>query len=134
MKILPCLLLLVPLAVHAQDYTAARQDMIDEIHVYARLAHDPDTVRFSDTVMTAMNRVERHRMVPASQRRHAYENRPLPIGHGQTISQPYIVALMTELIDPDAHDVVLEVGTGSGYQAAVLAEIVDHVYLSLIHI
>ncbi len=64
----------------------------------------------------------------SGQRRFAYENRPLPIGYGQTISQPYIVALMTDLIEPDEQDVVLEVGTGSGYQAAVLAELVDHVY------
>jgi protein-L-isoaspartate(D-aspartate) O-methyltransferase len=58
----------------------------------------------------------------------AYENRPLPIGHGQTISQPYIVALMTELASPDDDDVILEVGTGSGYQAAILGELVEHVY------
>ncbi|RZV32782.1 MAG: protein-L-isoaspartate(D-aspartate) O-methyltransferase [Chromatiales bacterium] len=102
--------------------------MIDELQLYAKLARDTDDARLSDAVLRAMNRVERHRMVPASQIPFAYENRPLPIGHGQTISQPYIVALMTELIDPDADDVVLEVGTGSGYQAAVLAELVEHVY------
>ena len=128
MKRLALLLLLVAIAVQADDYVAARQDMVDEIRIFAKLAHDPGTVRFSDAVMDAMNAVERHRMVPKSQQRFAYENRPLPIGHGQTISQPYIVALMTELVAPDADDVVLEVGTGSGYQAAVLAELVDHVY------
>lgn len=128
MKILVCLMLIVSFAVQADDYTVARQSMIDELKLYAKLARDTDDARLSDAVLRAMNRAERHRMVPASQRPFAYENRPLPIGHGQTISQPYIVALMTELIEPDAGDVVLEVGTGSGYQAAVLAELVGHVY------
>jgi protein-L-isoaspartate(D-aspartate) O-methyltransferase len=72
--------------------------------------------------------VERHRFVPGSELRNAYDNRPLPIGYGQTISQPYIVALMTDLIAPQPGDRVLEVGTGSGYQAAVLAEIVAQVF------
>jgi protein-L-isoaspartate(D-aspartate) O-methyltransferase len=71
--------------------------------------------------MQAMETVPRHEYVPESQRRAAYENRPLPIGHGQTISQPYIVALMTDLLNPQPDDVMLEVGTGSAYQAAVLA-------------
>ena len=128
MKTLACLLLIVSVAVQADDYVAARQSMIDELRVYAKLARDTDASRLSDAVLRAMNTVERHRMVPASQIPYAYENRPLPIGHGQTISQPYIVALMTELIEPDADDVVLEVGTGSGYQAAVLAELVEQVY------
>ncbi|GAB4255531.1 MAG: protein-L-isoaspartate(D-aspartate) O-methyltransferase [Deferrisomatales bacterium] len=79
-------------------------------------------------VMEAMGRVPRHEFVPESLRSRAYENRPLPIGYGQTISQPYIVALMTDLARPDPDDVVLEVGTGSGYQAAVLAELVKRVY------
>jgi len=83
---------------------------------------------FSKAVMAAMSKVERHRFVPFDQVREAYENRPLPIGHGQTISQPYIVALMTELAAPKPGDTVLEVGTGSGYQAAVLAELVAKVY------
>jgi protein-L-isoaspartate(D-aspartate) O-methyltransferase len=75
-----------------------------------------------------MGKVPRHRFVDMSLRNKAYENRPLPIGYGQTISQPYIVAIMTDLLNPQAHDRVLEVGTGSGYQAAVLAELVDEVY------
>jgi protein-L-isoaspartate(D-aspartate) O-methyltransferase len=79
-------------------------------------------------VMRAMGKVPRHLFVPHSQRQHAYENRPLPIGHGQTISQPYIVAIMTDLLKPAQHHKVLEVGTGSGYQAAILAELVDSVY------
>jgi protein-L-isoaspartate(D-aspartate) O-methyltransferase len=82
---------------------------------------------FADRVLRAMARVPRHEFVPPGLREHAYENRPLPIGHGQTISQPYIVALMTDLLDPGPGDVALEVGTGSGYQAAVLAELVDRV-------
>ena len=79
-------------------------------------------------VREAMLRVPRHAFVARRYRSDAYDDRPLPIGHGVTISQPYIVALMTQLLDLDAQDRVLEVGTGSGYQAAVLAEIVAHVY------
>ena len=78
--------------------------------------------------MQALGEVRRHEFVPESQRAQAYENHPLPIGHGQTISQPYIVALMTDLVQPEVDDVVLEVGTGSGYQAAVLAKLVRRVY------
>lgn len=79
-------------------------------------------------VLSAMARVPRHEFVPAEQRPYAYEDRPLPIGEGQTISQPYIVALMTELLELEAGDRVLEIGTGSGYQAAILAELTAHVY------
>ncbi len=98
---------------------------MDEVRTYAGYAGDDP---FGDEVLRTLGRVERHRFVPPGQARYAYENRPLPIGHGQTISQPYIVALMTDLLEPDEDDVVLEIGTGSGYQAAVLAELVDHVY------
>jgi protein-L-isoaspartate(D-aspartate) O-methyltransferase len=73
-------------------------------------------------VMSVMGTVERHKFVPPSEQSWAYANKPLPIGHGQTISQPYIVALMTDIISIDPDDKVLEIGTGSGYQAAVLAE------------
>lgn len=79
-------------------------------------------------VLNALKAVERHRLVPSEQVNNAYQDRPLPIGHGQTISQPFMVAYMTEIIDPTAQMKVLEIGTGSGYQAAVLAEIVDEVY------
>ena len=79
-------------------------------------------------VLAAMRRVPRHEFVPADVRRAAYEDRPLPIGWEQTISQPYIVALMTAALDLDGHERVLEIGTGSGYQAAVLAELVPEVY------
>lgn len=78
-------------------------------------------------VLAAMGRVPRHRFVPASERVAAYRDHPLPIGYGQTISQPYIVAFMTEMLDPQPEDRVLEIGTGSGYQAAVLAELVAQV-------
>jgi protein-L-isoaspartate(D-aspartate) O-methyltransferase len=72
--------------------------------------------------------VPRHEFVPSAEVRYAYENRPLPIGHGQTISQPYIVALMTNLLRPGTGDTVLEIGTGSGYQAAVLARLTSRVH------
>jgi len=80
------------------------------------------------SVLEAMRSVPRHRYVPDVQSDMAYGDFPLPIGYGQTISQPYIVAYMTEVIEPAAGQRVLEIGTGSGYQASVLAEIVDEVY------
>jgi len=76
----------------------------------------------------AMRQVPRHEFIPQSLQSVAYSDRPLPIGFGQTISQPYIVAYMTALIQPKSHHKILEIGTGSGYQAAVLAEIVDSVF------
>ncbi|MBN1448018.1 MAG: protein-L-isoaspartate(D-aspartate) O-methyltransferase [Bacteroidetes bacterium] len=79
-------------------------------------------------VLRAMRTVPRHRFVPEDMRAMAYADQPLPIGHGQTISQPYIVAYMTQVIDPKKDDVVLEIGTGTGYQAAVLSPLVEHVY------
>ncbi len=79
-------------------------------------------------VLEAMSKVPRHLFVPKSEEHSAYDDRPLPIGHGQTISQPYIVALMTELARVSKDDVVLEIGTGSGYQAAVLAVLARRVY------
>ena len=114
----------------AQDrYSAQRARMVAEIAAIARETGDATRrPRLSETVMTAMGRVPRHRFVPSLQQVFAYENRALPIGEGQTISQPFLVALMTDLIDPKPGDTVLEVGTGSGYQAAVLAELVAKVY------
>jgi len=83
--------------------------------------------RLGENVISAMGRVKRHEFVLPSSRKYAYENRPLSIGYAQTISQPYIVAIMTDLLDLKPSDRVLEIGTGSGYQAAVLAEIVKEV-------
>ena len=117
--------LLLALPAFAQDFTALRADLVDEVGQYARYAGD-EPIRTD--VLESLNSVERHRFVPRDQTRHAYENRPLPIGYGQTISQPYIVALMTDLLDPKPDDVVLEVGTGSGYQAAILSGLVARVY------
>ena len=81
-----------------------------------------------ERVLKAMNKVPRHKFVPETMRRYAYNDEPLPIGKGQTISQPYIVAYMTEVLELTPEDKVLEIGTGSGYQAAVLAEIAQEVY------
>ena len=105
----------------------ARAGMVDDINVYAMLGRDSGEDALDEHVMRSLGTVERHQFVPTRQQRFAYENRPLPIGHGQTISQPYIVALMTDLIEPDRDFVVLEIGTGSGYQAAILAQLVMHV-------
>lgn len=103
-----------------EDYVEERRAMVrDQLE-----ARDID----DRTVLEAMGAVRRHEFVPTMLKTRAYADHPLPIGNQQTISQPYIVALMTQLADVSANDVVLEVGTGSGYQAAVLAEIVDQVY------
>jgi len=83
---------------------------------------------FDPAVMQAMATVPRHEFVPSDMLEHAYLNRPLPIGYGQTISQPYIVALMTDLLQTEAEHRVLEIGTGSGYQAAILSQLVAEVY------
>ena len=116
-----------PLA--ADDFDKPRQRMSAEIAALAReTAVETGRREFAASVMAAIARVPRHRFVPDDQAPYAYDNRPLPIGHGQTISQPYIVALMTDLIDPQPEQTVLEIGTGSGYQAAVLAELVGRVY------
>ena len=102
------------------DFQRARRQMVEE-QIEARGVTDP-------RVLEAMQRVPRHEYVPAEYRAGAYSDRPLPIGLDQTISQPYIVALMTELLQPEPDDRILEVGTGSGYQAAVAAELVSEVY------
>lgn len=116
-------------AADAQDYAAERVRMVAEVQaMYASTRLETGLPAMSPQVHAAMTRVERHRFVPAGQMSLAYRNHPLPIGSGQTISQPYIVALSTDLVAPRAGHTVLEVGTGSGYQAAVLAEIVGRVY------
>jgi protein-L-isoaspartate(D-aspartate) O-methyltransferase len=111
----------------ADPYAAPRAALIAELREQARA--DTGTSTWIDpAVLAILARVPRHEYVPASERRNAYENRPLGIGHGQTISQPYIVALMTTLAKPRAGQSILEIGTGSGYQAAVLAETKAKVY------
>jgi len=103
--------------------------MVEEVNaMYAETRSETGLAAMSPAVRAALSRVERHRLVPPAQVGAAYRNHPLPIGAGQTISQPYIVALSADLLSPKAGDVVLEVGTGSGYQAAVLAEVVKQVY------
>jgi protein-L-isoaspartate(D-aspartate) O-methyltransferase len=109
-------------------FAEQRSAMVEEVELYARLARDTLGEAIDESVLRSLGSVERHKFVPDDQKRFAYENRPLPIGHGQTISQPYIVALMTKLIEPDENHVVLEIGTGSGYQAAILANLVKAVY------
>ncbi len=110
-------------------YAQQRMEMIREIEAdVAATRHYTGRPRLAPRVMDAMRDVQRHEFVPSDLRHRAYENRPQPIGDGQTISQPYIVALMTDLLEIDDGDVVLEVGTGSGYQAAVLAELAGEVY------
>lgn len=113
---------LMLMTAHHPDTThgSARQLMV-ETQIAARGVSD-------ERVLAAMRDVPRHRFVPGDYAYRAYEDAPLPIGYQQTISQPYIVALMTELLAVDSADTVLEIGTGSGYQAAVLAEIAAHVY------
>ena len=103
--------------------------MVAEVEaMYAETARETGLAAMSPAVRAAMGKVERHRLVPPEERFAAYQNRPLPIGSGQTISQPYIVALSTDLLRIGPESVVLDVGTGSGYQAAVLAEIARQVY------
>ena len=114
----------------AQDaYEPQRNRMVQEIAALARdTRSETGRAVLSERVMAAMAKVPRHEFVPVSQRADAYANRPQPIGHGQTISQPYIVALMTDLMEVKPGDRVLEIGTGCGYQAAVLAELAGTVY------
>lgn len=102
------------------DLTTQRERMVKE-QIEARGIRDPEVLR-------ALRKVERHKFVPEAHRLEAYMDCPLPIGEGQTISQPYIVAFMTEVLDLDRSKKILEIGTGSGYQAAVLAEICHSVY------
>jgi protein-L-isoaspartate(D-aspartate) O-methyltransferase len=100
-------------------YRRLRMDMVD-YQIRQRGVED-------ENVLKAMEKVPRHIFIPEDLRRHAYSDQPLPIGYGQTISQPYIVGVMTELLEPCKSDRVLELGAGSGYQSAVLAEIVHEV-------
>jgi len=113
----------------AEDYQVQRERLVAEISQDVRdTRHYIGKSTLDEEVMRVIGTVGRHRFVPPGLQANAYENRPLPIGYGQTISQPYIVALMTDLLEPEAADVVLEIGTGSGYQAAVLSRLVGQVY------
>ena len=103
-----------------KDYEELREAMV-KTQIESRGVKDED-------VLSVMRDVPRHLFIDESLWPKAYSDGPLPIGHGQTISQPYIVAFMTELLRPDTHHMILEIGTGSGYQAAVLAKLVHHVY------
>ncbi|HTZ40472.1 MAG TPA: protein-L-isoaspartate(D-aspartate) O-methyltransferase [Syntrophales bacterium] len=104
----------------AKDYDSLREAMVND-QIVARGIHNKG-------VLQAMRQIPRHLFVPEDRRASAYEDRPLPIGYDQTISQPYIVAYMTELLQPEGSGTVLEVGTGSGYQAAVLSRLYRKVY------
>ncbi len=122
-----CMLAAAPVAADAWEDARARMLRMIEADVQATRSATGRPA-LDARVMAAMGRVPRHLFVPLRVRPFAYQNRPLPIAHGQTISQPYIVALMTDLLQVGPDSVVLEVGTGSGYQAAVLAELVRQVY------
>jgi protein-L-isoaspartate(D-aspartate) O-methyltransferase len=120
---LTLLLLIVPACIgntHDPTRQAERNRMVSEQIISRGIKDQP--------VLAAMRRIPRHRFVPASYSAFAYNDNPLPIGHGQTISQPFLVAFMTEALTLQGAKKVLEIGTGSGYQAAVLAEIVPHVF------
>jgi len=124
------ILLLFSSHVIAEDtYQRQRDELVNTIRADAVRTRDfLGQGSLDERVIDALRKVPRHEFVPDDQRPYAYENRPLPIGYGQTISQPYIVAIMTDLLKPKKTDRVLEIGTGSGYQAAILAELVDSVY------
>ena len=111
------------------DYSRQREQMVRviEADVSATSVYLSKEV-LDSRVMRALNTVPRHALVPASQRQYAYLNRPLAIGYGQTISQPYVVAIMTDLLNPRPEHKILEIGTGSGYQAAILSQLVRKVY------
>jgi protein-L-isoaspartate(D-aspartate) O-methyltransferase len=123
--LLASLTLIAAMNTEAQDrHAAERKQMVEEIAQTTRETRgETGRAALGRAVMEAMGRVQRHRLVPAADQPNAYKNRPVAIGHGQTISQPFIVALMTDLLDVKPGDKVLEVGTGSGYQAAILAEL-----------
>src|SRR5262245_34161407 len=110
-------------------HESRRQVMVKIVAIHVRLASkELGKERLGDRVMRAMTTVPRHRFVPAELEEWAYEDMPLPIGQGKTISQPFIVALMTDMLAIEESDKVLEIGTGLGYQAAVLAELTKHVF------
>ena len=122
-------LLTTPSALAQDAFTEARRRMVQDIaEIAASTAEETGRASLDRRVIETMLKVPRHLFVSPEQERSAYQNRPLPIGHGQTISQPYIVALMTDLLRLRPGDVVLEIGTGSGYQAAIAAQLARAVY------
>jgi protein-L-isoaspartate(D-aspartate) O-methyltransferase len=113
----------------AEDFEVLRRHMLAEISAETFYVSDLiGKTALDERVMTAMGKVLRHEFVPIELRPYAYANIPLPIGFDKTISQPFIVALMTDILDISADDVVLEIGTGLGYQAAILAQLARKVY------
>jgi len=111
------------------DYDSQMEHLLEQVRQdFAETAGYSGIMSPHERVMQAMSRVPRHAYVPQRSQSRAYFNRPMSIGHGQTISQPFIVALMTHALAPQASHCILEIGTGSGYQAAVLAELVHCVY------
>ncbi len=112
-------LVISPVVAEADTFSAQREAMVAK-QIERRGVKDP-------RVLAAMRKIPRHEFVPVDTRKNAYDDRPLPIGHGQTISQPYVVAFMTEVLALKSSEKVLEVGTGSGYQAAVLGELAKEV-------
>ena len=116
------------------DHDAARQSMVELIEIYVQLSSDQiDRERLDPRVIAAMAQVPRHAFVPGELQHAAYADSPIPIGCGKTVSQPFMVALMTDLLGIEEGDRVLEVGTGLGYHAAVLAELADQVFTVEIH-
>ncbi|GMQ75631.1 MAG: protein-L-isoaspartate(D-aspartate) O-methyltransferase [Gammaproteobacteria bacterium] len=111
------------------QYAELRREMVEQIARHAQLAaHETGKLALSEHVMEVIKAVPRHEFVPVELRAFAYSDSPLPIGYDKTISQPFIVALMTDLLDLQPEDRVLDVGTGLGYQAAILAKLVERVY------
>lgn len=133
-RLLPLMLLFMGLgvaetALYAEDLAVDRRKMVEQIEeMAAATASETLIEKFDSRVIEAIGEVPRHQFVPAEHRAAAYRNRPLPISHGQTISQPFIVALMSELLQVKPTDRILEVGTGSGYQTAVLSSLAAKVY------
>jgi protein-L-isoaspartate(D-aspartate) O-methyltransferase len=113
----------------AKDFELLRRQMLAEISAAAaNVSRFLGKATLDERVMTAMGKIPRHEFVPVEHQPYAYANIPLPIGFNKTISQPFIVALMTDLLDISAHDTVLEIGTGLGYQTAILARLAQKVY------
>ncbi len=110
-----------------KNFKKQQEDMLKTILLHSSMLESKN-IEISEKVLKAMQNVPRHKFVPQKLVKYAYEDRPLGIGFGQTISQPFIVSLMTELLDINDKSVVLEIGTGSGYQAAILAEMEANIY------